>query len=158
MIRHATVFWVAIAGLFLTALTVVGNEVRDRDQDLAQLHAAIAREQETIHVLRAERAYLASPERIAGLAADALGLLEFDAARVTTIADLPRFHRVPDLELSPERTRPLLLSSAQPPASPTASFGQTFIPAAFLAPAGRESAGLLHETAIMTIALERAAE
>ncbi|MGZ0188001.1 MAG: cell division protein FtsL [Alphaproteobacteria bacterium] len=111
MIRHATVFWVAIAGLFLSALTVVGSEVRGRDQTLAELQSAIQREQEKIHVLKAERAYLASPERIAARAATELGLIEFKATHIREIASLPRWAPMPELELPPQTTMPLLLSA-----------------------------------------------
>lgn len=148
MIRHATIFWVAIAGLFLTALTIVGSEVKERHLELRELNAAIAREHETIHVLKAERAYLASPERVATLAETALGLVEFDAGRIIRIADLPRHHRTPELELAPDRTQPLLLSSAIPS---EADRSDGFAPAAFLPSARPESAGLLHETAVMTV-------
>lgn len=110
MIRHATIFWVAVAGMFLTALTIVGSEVRDRDHALAELHAAIGEEQERIHVLRAERAYLSSPDRIAARAEQELGLAEIGADRIRTIASLPRYVPAPDLELQPEDSAPLLLS------------------------------------------------
>lgn len=148
MIRHATIFWVAIAGLFLTALTIVGSEVKERHLELRELNAAIAREYETIHVLKAERAYLSSPERVAALAESALGLIEFEADRIVRIADLPRHHRTPELELAPDRTRPLLLSSAAPS---EADRDDGFRAAAFLPFARPETAGLLHETAVMTV-------
>ena len=111
MIRHATFFWVAIAGLFLAALTVVGSEVRGRDQTLAELQFAIQREQEKIHVMKAERAYLASPERIAARAEKELGLIEFKASHIRDIASLPRWTPMPKLELQPNTTAPLLLSA-----------------------------------------------
>lgn len=150
MIRHAAIFWVAIAGLFLTALTVVGSEVKERHLRLAQLHAAMAVERENIHVLKAERAYLASPERIAKLAGDELGLVEFDTGRVATFAALPRYQRTPRMELAPDSTAPLLLSSATPNA-PSVVGANGFSPAAFLPSPRLESAGLLYETAITTV-------
>lgn len=156
MIRSATMFWVAIAGLFLSALTVVGSEVRERDQALAEIHRAIAREHETIHVLKAERAYLASPERIAALAAKELGLTEFDADRVVTIAAIPAYHETPVFEFEPERLRPLVLSALTGDADAPAP--QRLIQAAFLPPTGRDDARILHETAWTMNALERQGE
>jgi hypothetical protein len=111
MIRQATVFWVAIAGLLLTALAVAGSEVRGRDQVLAELQSAIQREQEKIHVLKAERAYLASPERIVTRAQTELGLIEFNASHIREIASLPGWAPLPKLELQPKTTLPLLLSA-----------------------------------------------
>lgn len=146
MIRHAAIFWVAVAGLFLSALTVVGSEVRQRDRQLAELQDAIAREQETIHVLKAERAYLASPERIAERATEELGLVEFDAARVLTLADLPTYVPTPKFEIRPDRTRPLLLSSYN------GDIAVDIPPAAAFLPAPRlENAELLHQTAWVLI-------
>jgi len=142
MIRHATVFWVAVAGLFLTALTVVGSEVRTRDQQLAELHAAIAREQERIHVLRAERAYLASPEHIAERATNELGLAEFDADRIVAFADLPAYVPAPELEIDPNGPSELLLSATEGREDQPA-----LISAAFLPPPRLESAGTMHQTA-----------
>ncbi len=153
MIRHATIFWVAIAGLFLTALTVVGSEVRTRDRQLAELHAAIGREHERIHVLKAERAYLASPERIAKRAARELGLVEFDASRILTIADLPNYQPVPDMEIRPEHTRPLLLSAQEGEDAP-----QTLVSAAFLPPPRLDTADIMHQTAWAMSAAEQTTE
>jgi len=156
MIRNATMFWVAIAGLFLSALTVVGSEVRERDLALAEIHQAIAQEHETIHVLKAERAYLASPERIAALAAKELGLTEFDADRVVTIAEIPAYHATPELDFQPERLRPLVLSALTGDVNAPAP--RTLVQAAFLPSSGLDKARILHETAWTMNALERQGE
>ena len=37
MNHRASIFWAAVAGLFLTALTMVGSEVRLRDQHLTEI-------------------------------------------------------------------------------------------------------------------------
>lgn len=153
MIRHATIFWVAVAGLFLSALTVVGSEVRTRDQQLAELQDAIGREREKIHVLKAERAYLASPERIAERAAAELGLVELDATRILAIADLPIYIPTPKMEIRPERTHPLLMSAFQ---NEPESGG--LVRAAFLPPPRLESADVLQQTAWVLIEVEQASE
>jgi len=154
MIRHATIFWVAIAGLFLAALTVVGSEVRHRDLQLAELRAAIAREQERIHVLKAERAYLASPARIAERAQRELGLSEFDASRMLAIVDLPNYVPTPDLELTPDAPSPLLLSALKGEEATE----NNLTAAAFLPPPRLESADLLHQTAWSMRGSERQTE
>ncbi len=142
MIRHATMFWVAVAGLFLTALTVVASEVRTRDHALNELHAAIAREQERIHVLKAERAYLASPERIAERARKELGFVEIGADRIMTIADLPTWAPMPELDIEPSEVRPLLLSALD-----GVGGVDDFVAAPFLPPPRLEAAEVLHQTA-----------
>lgn len=156
MIRHATMFWVVIAGLFLSALTVVGSEVRDQDRTLSEIHRAIAKEHETIHVLHAERAYLASPERIAALASKELGMTEFDAKRVIAIADIPNYYPTPDLEIEPEEVRPLMLSSLT--GDPDALAPGALSLAAFLPSARLDAARVLHETAWSMAVSERKGE
>lgn len=156
MIRHATMFWVIIAGLFLSALTVVGSEVREQDRALSEIHRAIAQEHETIHVLHAERAYLASPERIAALASKELGMTEFDASRIVAIADIPNYLPTPDLEIEPDQVRPLMLSSLTGDVDARAPFGLG--QAAFLPSARLDAARVLHETAWSMSALERKGE
>ena len=109
MIRHATLFWVTVGALFLGGLTIVGHEVRDRDQALRQLHGAIEREREKIHVLRAEKAYLSSSEVIAQRASSELGMIEFKATQIIRIADLPKHIPEPDLDFTlPDYSTPLL--------------------------------------------------
>lgn len=109
MIRHATLFWVTVGALFLGGLTIVGHEVRDRDQTLRQLHGAIEREREKIHVLRAEKAYLSSSEVIAQRASSELGMIEFKATQIIKIADLPKHIPEPDLDFTlPDYSTPLL--------------------------------------------------
>ena len=109
MIRHATLFWVTVGALFLGGLTIVGHEVRDRDQTLRELHGAIEREREKIHVLRAEKAYLSSSEVIARRASSELGMIEFKATQIIKIADLPKHIPEPDLDFTlPDYSTPLL--------------------------------------------------
>ncbi len=109
MIRHATLFWVTVGALFLGGLTIVGHEVRDRDQTLRELHGAIEREREKIHVLRAEKAYLSSSEVIAQRASFELGMIEFKATQIIKIADLPKHIPEPGLDFTlPDYSTPLL--------------------------------------------------
>ncbi len=155
MIRHAAIFWVAVAGLFLSGLTIVGSEVRSRDHALAELHDAIERERETIHVLRAERAYLSSPDRIAERAKQELHLVELKGDRFRDIASLPRWIPSPDLEIAPAETRPLLLSSFDGEGAP----GGDLIDAAVFSPlTGLDIAGLAAQMSAMAYSAGTATE
>lgn len=156
MIQHATIFWVAVAGLFLTALTVVGSEVRDRDQRLVELQSAIERELETIHVLKAERAYLSRPEHVAERAREELGFEEFEASRIIRFADLPRWTPTPKLEIRPEGIPPLLLSSAEGLDGDFGAVAHDLAPV--LSTVRLETARILHETAWTISDAEPAAE
>ena len=158
MNHRASIFWAAIAGLFLTGLTMVGSEVRLRDQRLAEIHAAIERERESIHVLKAERAYLASSERIGLRATRDLGLKELTAGHVVSLADLPMYAPTPRFELQPEQALPLLLSgyvASAPDLIRARSIGDLIdenkagglIAAAFLPPPRLESASTMEDTA-----------
>jgi len=131
MIRHATLFWVTVGALFLGGLTIVGHEVRDRDQTLRQLHGAIEREREKIHVLRAEKAYLSSSEVIAQRASSELGMIEFKATQIIRIADLPKHIPEPDLDFTlPDYSTPLisLLAPEGEFDTPTSSFATALTP------------------------------
>ncbi len=158
MNHRASIFWAAIAGLFLTALTMVGSEVRLRDQRLAEIHAAIERERESIHVLKAERAYLASAERIGLRATRDLGLKELTAGHVVSLADLPLYAPTPRFELQPNQAPSLLLSGyvvSAPDLSRPRGIGDLIneneagglIAAAFLPPPRLESASTMRDTA-----------
>lgn len=158
MNHRASIFWAAIAGLFLTALTMVGSEVRMRNQRLAEIHAAIESEREAIHVLKAERAYLASAERIGLRAERDLGLKELTAAHIVSLKDLPVYAPTPRFELAPQKTPPLLLSgyvASAPDLTKPQGIGDLIdenkagglIGAAFLPPPRLESASTVHDTA-----------
>ena len=114
MIRHATIFWVAVGALFLSGLTIVGHEVRDRDQTLRELHSAIDKEREKIHVLKAEKAYLSSSEVIARRAELELGMSEFTADRIVKISDLPQHVPEPEFAFTPPDISSPLLSTLAP--------------------------------------------
>jgi hypothetical protein len=131
MIRHATLFWVTVGALFLGGLTIVGHEVRDRDQTLRELHGAIEREREKIHVLRAEKAYLSSSEVIAQRASSELGMIEFKATQIIRIADLPKHIPEPGLDFTlPDYSTPLLslLAPEREFDTPSSSFATALTP------------------------------
>ena len=71
------------------ASIVIGTEVGDLEDRLAAIHRDIAREQEALHVLRAEWSYLNRPDRLEALARRHLGLRIPGAAQTMAVSDLP---------------------------------------------------------------------
>ncbi|MFM7344312.1 MAG: hypothetical protein ACKO1J_02950 [Tagaea sp.] len=68
MSRFVTFVWIAIAGLGALALYQLKHEVIALEKELARLNREIVREQESIHVLRAEWSHVNRPERLQALA------------------------------------------------------------------------------------------
>ena len=89
MIRPATLFWVALAGCVGYGLYHLKNEVQARENELFRINRTILAEQESIHVLRAEWAYLNQPARLEALASRDLKLQPTKPAQLGTIANLP---------------------------------------------------------------------
>jgi cell division protein FtsL len=68
MSRFVTFLWLAIAGIGALALYQLKHEVIALEKELARLNRDIVREQEAIHVLRAEWSHVNRPERLQSLA------------------------------------------------------------------------------------------
>lgn len=86
---RATVFWSVLAALVGFGLFHVKYQVQTLEDRLAKVNRAIVREQEQIHVLRAEWSYLDRPERIEQLAKKYLDLAPPKAAQIGSIAQIP---------------------------------------------------------------------
>ena len=89
MIRISMVFWlaaIAVAAIFLYELK---HEVQDLEDQLAEVHGEILRDQEAIQVLKAEWSYLNRPARIAELADRYLELKPLDAKQIASFGDVP---------------------------------------------------------------------
>ena len=95
MKRGSTVLFALLAVVMGAASIVIGTEVHDLEDRLAGIHRDIAREQEALHVLRAEWSYLNRPERLETLARHHLGLRAPQAAQAMRVSDLP-FAAPPD--------------------------------------------------------------
>ena len=67
----------------------VKYQVQDLEEELARLNAAILKEQQQIHVLRAEWSYLNRPARLDDLGRRLLKLEPITAARIIRITDIP---------------------------------------------------------------------
>jgi cell division protein FtsL len=110
---RATVFWSLLAAVVGFGLFHVKYQVQTLEDRLAKLNRAIVREQEQIHVLRAEWTYLDRPERIEQLAKKYLELAPPKASQVGSIAQLPmRSGGAPDPASLQSRAQPVPVKPA----------------------------------------------
>lgn len=86
---RATLFWIVLVGALGFGLFHVKYKVQTLEDDLRRVNADILREQEQLHVLHAEWAYLNEPRRLEALNERHLGLEPLAADHVTTLEGLP---------------------------------------------------------------------
>ena len=89
MIRIATLLWIAIAGAMGYGLYQLKHEVMTLEAELGRLNRQIVREQENIHVLRAEWAYTNQPQRLQALAQRHLDLVPMSPRQFGRLDALP---------------------------------------------------------------------
>jgi len=94
MKRLPLFFWLLTAGIATALLFQVSNDVQGLEKQLKQVKHEILREQESLHVLKAEWSYLNRPDRLAAMAGTYLDLEPLPAARIVEFTDLP--HRSAD--------------------------------------------------------------
>lgn len=82
-------FMLLAAVVAMAALFQVKHEVQQKERRLEALNEQILRDQETIHILKAEWSYLNDPERLARLARRHLDFKPMDTAQVSRVAYLP---------------------------------------------------------------------
>lgn len=85
-----TILWTLLAVSVGVVLFVVKYEVKDLEHRLAGLNAEIHRNQETIHILRAEWSYLNDPVRLRTLSEKHLGMKPVTPTQVATLDTLPK--------------------------------------------------------------------
>lgn len=85
-----TILWTLLAVSVGVVLFVVKYEVKDLEHRLAGLNADIHRNQETIHILRAEWSYLNDPIRLRTLSEKHLGMKPVTPTQVATLDTLPK--------------------------------------------------------------------
>lgn len=85
MIRRATATWAVLAVLAGGALPIIKHKVRNLEERLSQIDRAILDNQQAVHVLRAEWAYLNQPARLEDLGRRLLGLEPRAADRIIAI-------------------------------------------------------------------------
>jgi len=103
MIRVLNFFCVALMGLSVLALYHVSERTRVARADLVQVNRDIDTEHGAISLLEAEWAKVASPERIATLAASKLGLDNTATVQLSSLDLLPRRGEDAPLTQSPVR-------------------------------------------------------
>ena len=97
MIRLATLLWIAIAGAMGYGLFQLKHEVMSLEAELGRLDRQIVREQENIHVLRAEWTYTNQPQRLQALARRHLDLAPMNPRQFGRLDNLPAPPVVPAL-------------------------------------------------------------
>jgi hypothetical protein len=123
MIGRGTLLWLALAIVAGAGLFHVSYRVQSLEEELTRVNRDILREQETIHLLRAEWSYLNEPTRLAELTRRHLALAPLSAGQMVRIEDLPL--RLPPLiaETAPLKDagasveRSSATISAEPPAT-----------------------------------------
>ena len=95
MMGRGTLFWILLAATVGFGLFHVKYKVQTLENDLKRLSAEITKEQEQLHVLRAEWSYLNQPSRLRELSARYLPLEPLDAGQIGAIDKIP-FRPKPD--------------------------------------------------------------
>ncbi|WP_185961383.1 hypothetical protein [Telmatospirillum sp. J64-1] len=125
MIRGITLLWAVIAVVLGVGLFMLKYEVQEQEDHLARLNRDIRAHQESIHVLRAEWAFLNDPARLRELSQRHLGLKPLGPTHMlAAVADLPmRPEKIPeammarnesDKPVPPPKPVPAPLSLAAP--------------------------------------------
>lgn len=87
----ALVYMACIAALFM-GVYMVKYSVQNIQRDVQKTRVALAREKESLHLLKAEWAYLNRPERLSRLASRHLDLVPLDSKRIGDVNVLPAAH------------------------------------------------------------------
>lgn len=119
MMRGMTILWTMLALVVGVGLFLLKYEVQSLEERLASVNADIRRNQESIHVLKAEWSYLNDPTRLRELNERHLSLKPYLPEQVVAIADLPM--ATPDADdPADEPAAPRTLVEAPQPSPPPA--------------------------------------
>ena len=88
MIRLGTVLWLVLVAFVGFGMFKVKYEVMDLEDALARTNRAIIADQDAIHVLKAEWAFLSQPSRLAELSKRHLDLVPLGAAGIAAVAGI----------------------------------------------------------------------
>jgi hypothetical protein len=103
MIRPGTVLLLGCTAAIAAGLFWVKYRVASLEDAYVARNAELLREQEAIHVLKAEWAYLNNPERLERLAGEYLDIRPLEGAQLVSLASLP----LPRAETEPRpRSKP----------------------------------------------------
>ncbi len=86
---RSTFLWLVLAIMVGFGLFHVKYQVQALEEELTRLNAAILKEQQQTHVLRAEWSYLNTPTRLEELAARHLDLGPVETAQIGSVSSLP---------------------------------------------------------------------
>jgi hypothetical protein len=89
MIRLGTVLWLVLVAFVGFGMFKVKYEVMDLEDALARTNRAILSDQDSIHVLKAEWAYLSQPSRLAELSKRHLDLVPLGTAQLGQVSAIP---------------------------------------------------------------------
>lgn len=87
--RIFTLVYMACFAALAMGLYLVKYTVQNIHRDVASMSHELAREKESLHLLKAEWAYLNRPDRLRQLAERHLDLVPFDSRRMENMALLP---------------------------------------------------------------------
>ncbi|MBM3545842.1 MAG: hypothetical protein FJX54_02720 [Alphaproteobacteria bacterium] len=116
MIRRSTLFWLVCAVLIGCGLYQLKYEVQAKEERLVRLNRQIQAEQEAIHVLNAEWAFLNRPDRLADLANRHLEMTPVAPAQFGKVAAIPERSLIP---VEAEAEAPVVAAKVVPAKTPT---------------------------------------
>jgi len=110
-----TVLWSLLAGCVGIGLFFVKHEVKDLETRLAGLNLDIVRNQEEMHVLKAEWSYLNDPARLRDLSERHLGMRPMGTRQIATLDTLPGAPSdLPALAAAPKLDTPMASNAGIP--------------------------------------------
>lgn len=123
MIRRSTLLWLIAAILIGCGLYQLKYEVQAKEERLVRLNRQIQQEQEAIHVLSAEWAFLNRPDRLADLANRHLELTPVAPTQFSKVAAIPEKSLVQvaaEVEAASTPAAPVVKVATSAPAKPAA--------------------------------------
>jgi hypothetical protein len=89
VIRPSTILWIALAVGVGVGTYQLKHRMLAFEDELARINRQVTAEQQAIHVLRAEWAYITQPQRLQALAGRHLDMTTMTPAQIGRAADLP---------------------------------------------------------------------
>ncbi len=120
MIRRSTLLWLIAAILIGCGLYQLKYEVQAKEERLVRLNRQIQQEQEAIHVLNAEWAFLNRPDRLADLSKRHLELNPVEPTQFGKVAAIPEKSLVPVVADADAANAPVVKVATAAAAKPAA--------------------------------------
>ena len=119
MIRLGTVLWLVLVAFVGFGMFKVKYEVMDLEDELARANRAIVADQDAIHVLKAEWAFLGQPNRLAELSRRHLDLVPLGTTQLGQIGAIALRQGAVPLAVAGTAAAPLVAPPIVPPAPGT---------------------------------------